>query len=483
MTRTNGRSAHCAWALAAALALAASLVVAFLTLSSASADPPTATRGSSGLRYALIPTSGAPSASVSAALAVNIGPTPHGPTYSPVADECATCHRTHTGKSKNLLKAASPQSTLCFTCHDGSGALANVQVQYTAAGGPENVPANREYYRHEATVASSHTSSLAEVEFKGTLNRHSECSDCHNPHKADSTNSAATPTPPTTTPSTGWTASGRLSGVSGVSVNLAVAVTAPTYYKFLDGKTDLVTHEYQLCFKCHSGFTALPGNAGFTPSKHLLDKGVEFDPRNPSFHPIEAMGTNQTAAMAASLAGGNVWKFLTTDTIRCSNCHASPAKLTPTPAKGADLPPHTSPNRGILLQKYEDRALRTTPFDTNDFALCFMCHASSPFSSEAGDNTRTNFRYHGKHTAALGDGNGAAIDTPGAGQGNAICAECHFRLHGATKDMGGNQTIPGSRLVNFSPNITGSGGVRSWSQTGRSCTLTCHGENHTGWNY
>jgi len=488
MARPNGRPAHPTWALAAGVALAVSFAVAFLALSSASADAPTATRGSSGLRYALLPISGVPSASVSAAVAAAIGPSPHGPTYSTTADQCATCHRTHTGKSRNLLKTASPQSTLCFTCHDGLGALTNVQVQYTAAGGPANVPANREYYRHDATVATPHTSSLAEFEFRGTLNRHSECSDCHNPHKATGTDSAQTPNP-----STGWTASGRLSGVSGVSVVNGAAGAPPTTYNFLDGKTDLVTREYQLCFKCHSSFTTLLSNAAFMPpllaqaqpSKYVLDKAVEFNPANPSFHPVEAKGTNATAAMTASLAGPSpykLWNFTVDSTIRCSNCHASSAKFTltaPTTAADGDLPPHTSQFQGILLQNYQDRVLKSgnAAYNNADFALCFMCHTNTPFASSGGGGGSTNFNLHGYHTAALGRSGTTtpSIDTSGAGNGNALCAECHFRLHGITANLNGTQTIDGSRLVNFSPNISG---ARVWDRTNRSCNLTCHGQSH-----
>src|SRR5665811_2207579 len=98
---------------------------------------------------------------------------------------------------------------------------------------------------------STHTRSDLD-EFGGVSNRHSECADCHNSHKARSTDS--------TQSADGWDASGRLDGVSGVSVVNGAAGTAPTY-TFLSGVTNPatsvypVTREYQLCFKCHSGFT------------------------------------------------------------------------------------------------------------------------------------------------------------------------------------------------------------------------------------
>ena len=93
-----------------------------------------------------------------------------------------------------------------------------------------------------------------------------------------------------------------------------------------------------------------------------------------------------------------------------------------------------------------------------------------------------------------GKGNpGTDIDTAGDGQGNAICAECHFRLHSTTNKVGAQtltgDPVTGSRLVNFAPNVQplgGVGGTLSWTSTGigsGSCTLTCHGKDHTGYTY
>ena len=133
--------------------------------------------------------------------------------------------------------------------------------------------------------------------------------------------------------------------------------------------------------------------------------------------------------------------------------------------------------------------LKTTnaAYSAADFALCYVCHAEAPFSSETA--TATNFKLHGKHVSKLAkDGvvaTGLDINTPGAGQGNAICAECHFRLHSTTNKVG-TQDVPGSRLVNFAPNVTPNGGILSWTPgaTGSgSCTLTCHGQPHTGFGY
>jgi len=451
-----------------------------ITVTGGSTTPPTTT----------LPTTAAPTTAPPVTLPPTTAPPAidstsiHGP-YALNSAQCGTCHRTHTAKAPNLL-AKSSQSSLCFACHDGTGANSNVRAQYQLVR-PVNKPATREYFSHDALAPSNHTDSGLN-EFGGVSNRHSECADCHNSHKAKGANATQA------ADGTGWEPSGKLAGVSGVSVVNGAAGSAPAY-TFLEGTTNLVTREYQLCLKCHSGFTTLTSNAGLKPSQYALDKGVEFNPANPSFHPVEAAGTNKTAAMTASLAGTSpykVWNFNADSTIRCLSCHASgttpDTTPNPLPQPGSALAPHTSANRGILLKNYRDRVLKSTneAYSAGDFALCYMCHAEAPFLND-GSNA-TNFDLHAKHVSSLEGGSGGTdIDTPGAGESNAVCAECHFRLHSTTNKVGA-QTVPGTRLVNFAPNVQPlvPGGVLSWSQgtTGSgSCTLTCHGEKHDGYGY
>lgn len=435
----------------------------------------TADLRSTGPRYALLASAIVPPAPAPAALAAPVVGT-HGP-YSTTPDQCALCHRQHTGRNRSLLSQPPPQSNLCFTCHDGSGANANVKAQYTDATVPANNATTRSYYRHDALVTTTHTRADLN-EFGGVSNRHSECGDCHNSHKANATNSTQT--------TTGWTASGRLANISGVSVVNGAAGAAPTY-TFLNGTTNPVTREYQLCFKCHSGFTTLLSNPTGTPtpySLYELDKGVELNPSNASYHPIEAAGKNTTAAMANQLAATSPykqWTFTTTSTIRCVNCHGDNRKYnqaTP-PAAGSDLAPHTNQYRGVLLQNYRDRALMqsTEVYSAANFALCFLCHGEAPFADVSGNaRTDTNFRFHGYHLTELPRNTSTSynIDQPGAGRGVAICAECHFRIHSTTYRVGTQPAYP--RLVNFAPNVTA--GSTPWNQTGKSCTLTCHGVQH-----
>jgi predicted CXXCH cytochrome family protein len=414
----------------------------------------------------------------------------HGP-YALASGRCGICHRAHTAQATNLV-ASSTQATLCFTCHDGTQASSNVKAQYALVR-PANVntATTREIYSHDTPPPGQHTT--ASLDEFGTLsNRHSECADCHNPHQA-----TVTATRDSAQTETGWDASRRLAGVSGVAVVNGAAGATPTY-TFLNGVNNLVTREYQLCFKCHSGSTLLPPPIAGKPSMDLLDKAAELNPANASFHPVEAQGKNQTAKMAASLAGTSpykLWNFTTTSTIRCSSCHTSSETpgppVTPVgdptlPLPGSALAPHASKNRGILLRNYRDRDLKPAGevYLAKDFALCLTCHAEEPFANSSGlpASSATNFRLHGFHLnrlAILGGG-GTNIDQPGAGQGNAICAECHFRLHSTKNKL--PQDVDGSRLVNFAPNVLPNGlTTPQWKFTvtgSGSCNLTSHGHQH-----
>ena len=395
---------------------------------------------------------------------------PHSPDGSLVSDACAVCHGGHTAQGPFLLAQPTPQETLCFACHDGSGSSLNTKAQFTDASVPVDIPATRSYYRHDVVASDA-----------------PECADCHNAHNATAD--------PAVQYADGWSVAGAQAAVSGVAVTNGPAGSAPTY-SFKDGTYGKQpTREYQICFRCHSGFASLGSNAGWPPSQYVLDKAVELSPNNASYHPVEAAGTNASAAMANSLNGTSPykqWNFEVNGTVRCVNCHGDPRKYVPQepppqpppPAAGDDLAPHSSQYRGILIQDYQDRQLkgRYELYDDQNFALCYVCHAEAPFQNDS--TGATNFDFHAKHLTRIsnkGDNTSTDIDIPGAGQGNATCAECHFRTHGTALAVNvGDRS--NTRLVNFAPNVTANGSVLTWTSTGTgsgSCTLTCHGKDHS----
>ncbi len=394
-------------------------------------------------------------------------------------NNCATCHRIHTAQSGNLLNTT-PESTLCFSCHDGSGSQYNVAAEYNDFNVPANDPATSSYYSHPLDLSSTHTSAQVD-EFGGVLNRHSSCSDCHNPHSMDGS-------PPQETVY-GWTASGAETGATGVSNSLAWQ--------------NPITYEYELCLKCHSRYTVLLPSTS-TPTYNMTDKAAEFDPGNASYHPVEAPGKNTTPQLQSSLDGGKLWQLSVGSTVRCTQCHGNyrllvPAGAPPTlnpPTTTALLAPHTSMYRSLLIANYRDRDLKSAreAYYTNDFALCYLCHSEAPFStswvSTDPPPTDTNFPYHGMHLTSLanpgsGEPDVTDINVPGAGQGNAICAECHFDTHGTRlAPWPANQNY--LRGVNFAPNVLPepeSGQLYPiWDSASRTCTLVCHGYDHNPTN-
>ena len=390
----------------------------------------------------------------------------HSPVYDLAGDSCAACHRAHAAVG-SMLTASATELGLCGSCHNGTS-LPDIATAFSSV--PDNDESTRTYYSHEAADL---------------------CTQCHNPHDINSV--------PGLESAAGWTPSGRTYSASGASVTNGAG--GPSYQLIAR-----VTLEYQLCFKCHSGANPnLPSNAGQPPSRQLLDKGIEFDPANLSFHPIEAAGTNQGDALNASLSATGtspykLWAFETTSTIRCVNCHADSRIAADALAQGqpllasADLPVHSSPERGILLAAYQNRVLKGSiePYQAANFALCFLCHAEAPFVDTSGEvRADTDFRYHGIHlsnASTMQDRGfpGTDIDTPGYGSGFALCAECHFRIHSSAFPADGK--APGLRLVNFAPNVTApTGGTLDWQPlsqtTAGSCTLKCHGAPHNDVQY
>ena len=412
--------------------------------------------------------------------------------YTLDGPDCAICHAAHTASGIALGQEAT-ENGICFTCHNGSGSTYDIRSQFNAV--PANNAAQDAFYSHPTGDASSSLHKLAEDnEFQNQLNRHAVCADCHNPHQATSTRPAQS--------ATGWTAPGSISGAPGVSVVNGAAGTAPTY-SLKAGNT--VTYEYELCLKCHSGWTTLPARSASHPSWWSLDTGIEFNPANTSYHPIEAAGRNQTAQLAASLAGTSpfkAWDYNTSSTIRCASCHGDPSTVnqtpsgTPkTPSPDANEAAHASQNRGLLIAPYRDRLLKPAgeDYSSTDFALCYLCHAEQPFvnTDEDGTASDTLFSLHAAHVSQIAgiDNSNLSIDHSGDGGGLALCAECHFRPHSTAIAYKVGDTSPVARstgsssLVNFSPNVEGISGIApTWTQPNSngvgSCTLRCHGYTH-----
>lgn len=376
------------------------------------------------------------------------------PAARPVGDEglCVNCHAVHGARDGLGLVPDLTQvreESLCLACHDASGPSVKnllVEIQRPVAHAPQ------------ATVDVHRPGEAAPAAFASGPRRHAECVDCHNPHLASGPDGGSAL---------------RLAGVSRVRFDWTAATASPTWIPNGDPSP---AREHEVCFKCHSSFTTLPPGA--------RDKAAQVDPRAASFHPIAASGTNATAAMAQSLAGGTGLPHLTvTSLVECQDCHASSAlPLTVSSlssyvgaiARG----PHGSaiaPDAGysglagaLLRARY--RTSGSAASLTADFALCFICHASAPFTGNG--SAATNFGAHRKHVGDKGH----------------LCKECHEDLHG-TRLSAQVANHSYARLVSFPLTVTGSSGsgVPTWtpktSTSQGSCSLRCHGKAHDAERY
>jgi len=140
---------------------------------------------------------------------------------------------------------------------------------------------------------------------------------------------------------------------------------------------------------------------------------------------------------------------------------------------------HTAPGSALLPAAYRAEPLRAAgeAYRAADFGLCWTCHASTQKAIEdlTGATPGTNFPAHGLHLRGIaGHGSGGTdITVPGAGQGNALCAECHANLHATSSDERG--------LVRFAPDVEQYNGQPiSYDATTGTCLLTCHGVTHDG---
>ncbi len=148
----------------------------------------------------------------------------------------------------------------------------------------------------------------------------------------------------------------------------------------------------------------------------------------------------------------------------CAACHAA----------------HTGIQQNLLSGVYRLDPLKswTEAYDGADFALCISCHAEGPFADLSGSpNAGTSFAGHGYHMGNIentGTG-GLDITNAGDGEGNALCGECHYNLHGVpTSDRG---------LVVFAPDVQPYDGQITFDPTTQSCTLTCHDKPHDGLSF
>ena len=324
--------------------------------------------------------------------------------FNTVAENgCGNCHRAHSAGRPQWLLSFSEEEKNCLICHNGKVASKDVEREFRKFS---NHPVERTEWLHKPQ------------EDPRLMTRHVTCGDCHNPHRVTAASAAATSLP------------NALRAVPGVDASGARVAQA--------------TSEYEVCYSCH-GVTE-QSRTTVIRQDQTVNARLEFDPANPSYHPVVAPGRNRDVT---GFEGG----YSASSRILCGDCHGSDGSP---PVKG----PHGSRYEPILQREYQ--AQDPNNESPQAYALCYKCHNRAALL-----NNPTGFP-HGRHLV----------------NGQAPCAACH--------DVHGSRRNPG--LINFM--ILGKAGemVVSASKAGRlefqrlapskgQCFLSCHGNDHSPKTY
>jgi thermitase len=390
---------------------------------------------------------------------------PHSNLTPLTADQCASCHRSHTAQGREL-RIDGHEEQICFGCHTAGGSGTNVQPAFTSK---TNTPTR--FFSHGVSNTSMiHMPGETIGGNFGGANRHVECEDCHSPHSSSRSAVPGSNLAPAVQQemylSTGveplWTAAGAPAGFSGM---------------------DVAEREYQVCFKCHSSFTTLPtyfpdgygwdnsstvpgyianglGKLSSTNPAQVLDSrdlAKEFNSFQVSFHPLAAQGRNRNMD-----PGSFVSPWSRDSIVYCTDCHDY--------AGGDSDGPHGSPLLHLLdgASEYitqtdpgQNCAPGGCPSIHDPGELCFKCHQYNTYATGSNPVTTTRFR--------------KGVENLHTFHSFGSCYTCHDS-HGSEQD----------RLINFDTTVVSiSAGYNSqtaWQFNAAAnvgtCYVSCHAGNH-----
>jgi len=336
----------------------------------------------------------------------------HATDISTAESGCLNCHQPHGAPgAKHLLQSAMEEGTCLTNCHNGTGVGINIQS-----------PANQ-FYNHPLNYATG----IHDItENPLTMDKHVECADCHNPHQV-SHQDAPLDSPPSV--------NGRLKGVKGVSISGAVLEEA--------------SDEYEICFGCHADNAFF---SSFVVPRIISETNerLRYDPQNPSFHPVAALGKNTNVP---SLRPG----YSESSMIYCTDCHGSDssAKAGGTGADG----PHGSIYPHILIARYEQDTYPLN-YSTTNYDLCFRCHDPNLLFDPTGSGTNFGNMKSSHRTHVVG------MWIP--------CSVCHDP-HGVSAVRGAT-TTNNAHLINFDSRFVDSS-TAVYDSVARTCTVSCHRNN------
>lgn len=345
------------------------------------------------------------------------------PFHTVAENGCTSCHKVHSAGSPERLLRFAREEDNCLNCHSGGVATTNIESELRKRSVH---PVFASQGRHDPT------------EDHRTQQRHVECADCHNPH-------AVAPVGPR---------------FDAAIANILPVPVGPTmqFVSGVDRSGRPVEHarfEYEVCYKCHADGITRDWFADIQRQIQQTNTRLEFQPGNPSFHPVVGPRRNSdVVSLIPPMQVGSV--------IGCTDCHDSDnAGRGPAPLQATG--PHGSIYEPLLIDNYETGEFVTE--SPQAYALCYRCHDRQ---SILGDES---FPLHNAHVV----------------RGRSSCASCHD-AHGISRTQGNSRNH--SNLINFDLNVVrpagGTGSRIIFEDRGMyqgSCTLTCHGVVHVGFEY
>jgi predicted CXXCH cytochrome family protein len=306
--------------------------------------------------------------------------------------QCQACHVGHGESGSPMLEAS--QSEMCLSCHgsvsDRNQMIAQRKLSPTAR--PQLMSATlTQAFVHPITPGAYSREEAGVV----------TCTSCHSPHRG----------------MLGRDPGGR-----------RTQGDRPTGTRKLSPRNSL-QFEYEMCEGCHAGDDAPRGS---------LEVGNLLDPRNRSYHPVEAPATSVSLSLRPEYAGGEV---------NCTDCHGNDD---PRGIRG----PHASGVRYILRNAYTvvdgDEESEAT------YALCYQCHDRNVILKSP------VFSGHGRHISNY----------------RASCATCHS-AHGSLDNRALIRFGEERAFSGVGPSIqAGTLAFESEGPGSGACYVTCHGYDH-----
>lgn len=331
-----------------------------------------------------------------------VDPWPHSARHSVQANACENCHTSHAAGTPARLLTHANEEQNCFACHSGTVASKNIAAEFNKAS------------VHPITASMGVHDPFEDILNPGT--RHVECADCHNPHAA---HGAAAVAP---------NAGGPLAGVAGITLNGA--------------RTDAVTKEYELCFRCHAD-SLRRGTARVPRQFPETNTRLEFSPASASHHPVVTGGRNPNVPSLIA-------PWTTSSLMYCTDCHNNNSLAGPRGPHGSIHVPLLERNLNLT------DGLADQPSD-----LCYKCHDRGTLLNEGAGAYRPVSKLHIKHVKDK----------------HMACTSCH--------DPHGVPTV--THLINFNVNYASPyNGRLEFRDTGTfsgNCTLRCHDKDHNALPY